>query len=375
LIRGDAFELSLPVGFRGSADLDEVRLLLGQDFKPASAGAFDQMIRSLRDSGGFALFAYDLEEPLLQDTILIHALPTGASLGSLKKKYLHDATSDGGEIREVAEAHVGSLEAIRVIVDDPAVPLRTLTFLIAESDTWWTLEYSAPTEKFELLLPDYERSAQTFLPRAGGQPKPDEGVMSAKWSVLHRDDFSDPSSGWVVSDDATSRTRYVRGTFEVLARRAKVAHFLDLDTPNSTDAISVELEASKAMPDTPDAWLGVTCSVHDDGRYVFAIDPNAGTYTIVRYAPSAAAPVGLDFGHLPTGTIRRNDSNDLRADCVFDPASEDTNLRFSVNGSQVPSVEDANGLGGFSGIGIFISSFRGGTVASFDNLVVRGQRS
>jgi hypothetical protein len=370
-LTGDGFRMSAPDEFRGAADPDAVQALLQTDFGTDFAAAASKVAGRLRSTPGFALFAYDTKQPYLTDTLFITSLPTGAPLDRVRRKYVHDTLTGGALLGDVEPTSIDSHPAVRVLFDDPVAspPLRTVAYLVVMSDTWWIIEYSAPKDRFDALLLEYERSAQTFSTATGSSTSPTPRTSAQLGSVVARDDFSDPSSGWVVSNDASSRTRYVDGAYEVLARVPRRVSFLDLKADSGSPAIDVEIDASKATATTPDAWLGLTCP-STSGHYVFAIDPNAHHYMVARYR-DGPRPEGLDFGSTPPGVVNRDGVNQLRASCIHDEQSGSTSLALSVNEVAVASLVDEEGLTDFTGIGVYVSSFRGGTVARFDDAVIR----
>ena len=96
--------------------------------------------------------------------------------------------------------------------------------------------------------------------------------------VLLADDFSDPQSGWEVSNDASSVLGYVDGEYSI---KALETHWFTWSNPRraSYSNMRAEVEGTEAAR-TSDILFGLICDFQDNQHYYYAGVDTTGNYAI-----------------------------------------------------------------------------------------------
>ncbi|HZR98721.1 MAG TPA: hypothetical protein VFE37_08445 [Chloroflexota bacterium] len=124
-------------------------------------------------------------------------------------------------------------------------------------------------------------------PSSGPSSAPSGGPSNAPSSgpstVLLRDDFSDPNSGWPQqsSDPSRRRVGYENGEYRIVRVAGSGGSPLVFSSERFGDAL-IEIDARLAPP-TENAYVYLDFRRQDDGsHYSFMVDPNDSTFTLRR---------------------------------------------------------------------------------------------
>ncbi len=186
------------------------------------------------------------------------------------------------------------------------------------------------------------------------------GGPAAQNSVLFKDDFSDPDSGWSRASTQDGETNYTGGAYHIRVSQP------DSDIParpglNFGD-VRVEVETAKAAgPD--DNRFGVLCRVQDDSHFYFFIISSDGYYAIGKASGDPQEQAGMP-AMKPSELIAQGmAANHIRADCVGDM------LTLYVNGQKLGQMKDDQYAGG--DVGLIAGAYKTpGTDVYFDNFTV-----
>jgi hypothetical protein len=178
--------------------------------------------------------------------------------------------------------------------------------------------------------------------------------------MLWQDDFSDPGSGWEVSDYAAGSVNYENGAYVVTA--SAQSYMWGAANTYFGDG-SIEVDATQVVgPANDNNGYGIVCRVQSNGDgYYFRISGD-GFYGIHKFVDGQSDPL-VDW----TASEVINQGNALnRISAVCNGSS----LELTVNGQVLAQVSDSSFTEG--DVGLTASSFEegGGTEISFDNLVV-----
>jgi hypothetical protein len=149
--------------------------------------------------------------------------------------------------------------------------------------------------------------------------------------VLYQETFADNTSGWdrVLNDGGIMD--YDSGGYRLLIREPKVNYW---STPGKHFR-DVRVEADVTRLDGPEEnRAGLMCRYRGGDHYFFIISTD-GFYAIGKFIAGQAILLGQE-SMVPSDVILSEGINHLRADCV------DSTLTFSVNFTQVASVQDAD---------------------------------
>jgi hypothetical protein len=178
-------------------------------------------------------------------------------------------------------------------------------------------------------------------------------------TVLFKDDFSSPTSGWDRYKSAEGTMDYDGGAYRILVNALQV-NFWSTPHKDFSD-VRIEVDAGKiAGPD--ENRIGLICR-YTGNQYYFFIISSDGYYGIGFFNNGQTALLGQSemqsSDQIKTGTA----INHLRADCNGDA------LTFYVNGSQLAQVNDPNLKHG--DVGLLAGTFtQPGVDVIFDNFVV-----
>jgi len=179
--------------------------------------------------------------------------------------------------------------------------------------------------------------------------------------VLFVDDFSDTSSGWDRVDVEEGITDYADGVYRIFVNTDNTDQWANPGLDFTDTAI--EVEATK-VGGTDDNDFGVICRYDDTENFYFFIISSDGFYAAGRVIDGNQELLG-ESDMMPTDAINiGNVTNNIQVDCVG------SLLTFSVNGTQLISVEDTAFSSG--DVGLIAGTFDTlGTDIYFDNFVVR----
>jgi len=180
-------------------------------------------------------------------------------------------------------------------------------------------------------------------------------------TILFKDDFSDPSSGWADIDDADSVTGYSNDSYRIMV---KLTDWYFWSTPgkNFSDVI-IEVDATKiGGPDENE--FGVICRYKDDNNFYILSIGSDGYYGVSKFLEGEWFLVGMDQLLYNDNVINTgNTINHLKVTC------KDENLTLEVNGEILVDVKDSSFPDG--DVGLIASSFdEPGVDILFDNFIV-----
>lgn len=189
--------------------------------------------------------------------------------------------------------------------------------------------------------------------------------MPAHESVMLRDDFSDPASGWGE-----------RRTKRVVAGYADGVYRVSLSQPDFTWRRFLSGSPVRRLSVEADVLpvggvAGIVCNVSQasGNSYAFLVRAGTDSYEIVK-TTNWNRHQAIDDGY--NGAIFESATNHVRGECIAGTSGEPTNLTMWVNGSQVAHVEDPTGFASFDAMGMMVFSLRTGHIhADFDNAVAR----
>ena len=179
-------------------------------------------------------------------------------------------------------------------------------------------------------------------------------------SLLFQDDFSKPSSGWLVGQDGNGLVQYDRGGIRIYVSQPAAAR---LSVPNlSFNDVHIEVDTAKlAGPD--DNNYGLLCRYQDEANFYFFEISSDGYYSVGKYKDGVMSLIGMSQMQSHTSIHQGNALNHLRADCAG------PNLDFYINGKKVSGVVDNDLKSG--DIGLIAGALKtAGTDVLFDNLSV-----
>jgi len=209
---------------------------------------------------------------------------------------------------------------------------------------------------------------------ASAAPKPATSSSSPEgqpatpgWQTLGSDDFSDPSTGWLVQEDTSSKMGYVDGVYEIAVRRPDSIFYSLLPLQNSFGALRVEVDATLRRGSRAYDGAGVGCFLADKG-YVFLVWSD-GSYTIARDPGRGRDLIPLAGAGRPSVLKGFGAANRIAGECVGGGAKA-TRMTLYANGRWITQVSDVHGPGVFDTVGLVAESDRGPTIADFDGVAV-----
>ena len=180
-------------------------------------------------------------------------------------------------------------------------------------------------------------------------------------SVLFKDDFSSPTSGWDREREDDYLMDYADDSYRIFIAAEDVTVW---SSPGLVfDDVVVEVDASR-LEGPNDNNFGLICrSDNEIGSFYFFSISSDGYYTIGKV--KGGEQVLLADEVMQTSEVVRKGSakNHLRAECVGD------RLSFYVNGARIVEVYDSEFISG--NVGLTAGSFETpGVYISFDNFLV-----
>ncbi len=179
-------------------------------------------------------------------------------------------------------------------------------------------------------------------------------------SLLFQDDFSKPTSGWLVGQDSNGLVQYVGGGMRIFVSQPAAARLTVPDL--SFSDVRIEVDTVKlAGPD--DNNFGVLCRYQDEANFYFFEISSDGYYGVGKYKDGLMSLIGMSQMQSYNSIHQGAAANHLRADCAG------PNLEFYINGNKVTGVEDNDIKSG--DIGLIAGALKtAGTDIFFDNLSV-----
>lgn len=193
-----------------------------------------------------------------------------------------------------------------------------------------------------------------------GTPPP--GPTPPPGTVLFRDDFSDPASGWYQVHRQVGEVSYVPGGYEV---RVSSQH-RTITAPNqhlqNYGDVRVEVDATAAGGPL-DNGFGIVCRYRDDDDYYMLWATSEGTYAIGKVGLGHWLILATSRAATSAAIRQGYATNHLRADCNGDT------LALWVNGQRLLSVQDADFRAGGIRLAAFANDAPDVSIV-FSNLVV-----
>jgi hypothetical protein len=179
--------------------------------------------------------------------------------------------------------------------------------------------------------------------------------------ILMLDDFSDPGSGWEVSNNDYGRTAYEQGGYLVEAYQKGEYYWGVAGVDYSDIRIDVEVSILQTAANLNDGF-GVDCRIQPNGDgYGFRISSD-GMVAIMKYVDTQSSPL-VDWFE-SDAVFTDGVVNTLTAVC------QGTHLDFLVNGENVAESEDVTFFTG--DIALSVITYEDEPVkVLFDNIVVQ----
>lgn len=201
------------------------------------------------------------------------------------------------------------------------------------------------------------RSADSIATQPPGRSVP---TATAAPTVLFKDDFSNPDSGWDRYSDDTTNTDYLENGYQI---KVDQTNFYTWANPGKTFSdVRVEVDAWKAAG--PDGDAAVICRYQDKSNFYLLGITTDGYYGITKIKDDQDSLLGSD--QLELSKLIKTEAgavNHLRADCVGN------RLTLYVNGEILADVTDADFTSG--DVGLVGGTYEeAGTDMRFDNFIV-----
>jgi len=185
-------------------------------------------------------------------------------------------------------------------------------------------------------------------------------------NVIYQDDFSDPSSGFDVFNEARAHGVYQNGTY---AMGVSGGFLVTADTNTSTQELStltdVRVRATGQLTISNKGLYGVVCRAIDPSHYYYFLVQSDGTYYIGRASPQRAHNFATGFS--PAINLGKA-SNTVTAECVDGP--QGVTLRMFVNDVAVNTAIDSKSPIPSGATGFRVESENLDMEAAFDDFVV-----
>jgi len=180
-------------------------------------------------------------------------------------------------------------------------------------------------------------------------------------SILFRDDFSDPASGWTHAQTGLGIADYKQGYYRIATGTAYRAIWA---TPRlSFSDVQIDVTATK-FSGTNDNEIGVICRYVDAANFYAFYISSDGYYGIGKTVDGKQSLIGMDVMLMSDAIRKGNDTNHIRVECAGD------RLVLSVNGKPVFETSDSTFREG--DVGLIAGSFSQPDVdIFFDDFIVR----
>jgi len=191
-------------------------------------------------------------------------------------------------------------------------------------------------------------------------PSESSGSAGQSGSVLFKDDFSDPSSGWDRVSVQDGVTDYTDGAYRIFVNTGDTDVWANPGL--KFDDVYVEVDATKVGGDDNNDY-GVICRYQDSDNFYFFVVSSDGYYGMGKVVNGEQKLIGMES--MPPSDIIKtgNVSNHLRAGCVGNK------LSLAVNDQPLVEYEDKDFTAG--DVGLVAGTFdQAGVDVHFDNFVV-----
>ena len=181
-------------------------------------------------------------------------------------------------------------------------------------------------------------------------------------SLLFSDDFSDPSSGWPISNEPDYIDDYYNGVYRMVENQENTTSWAYPDDYSFTD-VSIYVDATKnGGPDEND--MGVICRFQDDDHFYFGLITSDGYYGIIKMTLGEFSVLGAEYLEYSDLINQGSATNHIRLDCIGDV------LTLYANGNQLNLQTDAEYTHG--NVGLIIGTYETpGTDILYDNFTVQ----
>ncbi len=179
---------------------------------------------------------------------------------------------------------------------------------------------------------------------------------------LFEDDFSDPNSGWLTSNNGGDKMGYLDGTFQISLTSTMTDLVTQAGQSLPADVI-IEVEATNTGS-TDNNDFGIICRVQDLDNFYFFEVASDGYAVIGRFLDNKMAYLSGESMMSVDGIYAGSTPNHIRAECIGNM------LRLYANGNLVAETTDSTFTTG-GDVGLIAGSFDvGGIDIRFDNFVV-----
>ena len=186
-------------------------------------------------------------------------------------------------------------------------------------------------------------------------------VPSPTPSLQYFDDFSDPNSGWPVSNETDYVNDYYQGGYRMLDNEINTTSWAYPEMDTFSDAI-VEVDATKiGGPDQNN--MGVICRFQNNDEFYYGLVSSDGYYGIVKSTSDAFTVLGREYIEYSDLINQGDATNHIRLDCIGDV------LTLYVNGQMIDRQTDSDYTSGQAGL-IIATYDTAGTDILFDDFYV-----
>jgi len=181
---------------------------------------------------------------------------------------------------------------------------------------------------------------------------------AASGTILFQDEFDASTTGWDRFANDGGIMDYFEGGFRILVQKPGL-NFWSTPRKNYGD-VRIDADVLKlAGPD--ENRMGLMCR-YQGGNYYFFIISNDGYYALGKFINGETTLLGQSEMQ-PSPIVQPNMINRLRVNCIG------KELTFSVNGTQLATVQDVDLKSG--DVGVLAGTFsQPGVDVSFDHFVV-----
>ncbi|MFC1958991.1 family 16 glycoside hydrolase [Chloroflexota bacterium] len=185
--------------------------------------------------------------------------------------------------------------------------------------------------------------------------------LEALPKLYYKDDFSDPSSGWLRKSDEGSEWDYENGEYHVLFHRERYTSWWWNRSAGDFTDFALEID-TKVLNESQGTEYGIIFRLQDaDNYYYFEVSPS-GYYSVGKRFNGHWTPIKHEIG---SPFIKEgNSTNRLKVVC------KGSQMVFYVNGYHLLTITDETFTGGHIGVKIVANQRNAG--AAFDNIVVTG---
>ena len=178
--------------------------------------------------------------------------------------------------------------------------------------------------------------------------------------ILFRDDFSDPSSGWLTEREPNYIIDYENNSFRIWGDNANYDYW---SVPN-LNVSDTQIEVDTAKLGGPDNnSFGIVCRYNNENFYGFLISSD-GYFGITKRKDGDHRILGADGMKVSDVIKKGTEANHIRADCIGNL------LTLYVNNEKLLEVQDDEFTSG--DVGLIAGNFAtGGVDIKFNNFIVQ----